>query len=77
MSEKHKKSVYRSLNYFEQIFVFISAVNGCVSVSAFSSLVGLPLVIKSSAVGLKICAIIAGIKKYKSIINKRGKRMIK
>ena len=30
----------RALNYFEHFFVFISAVIGCVSMSAFVSLVG-------------------------------------
>ena len=33
-------------------------------------MVGTPIEIKSSAIGLKICAITAAIKKYKSIIKK-------
>ena len=37
----------------------------------FTSLVGAPVGIASSAVGLKVCAIIAVIKKYKSIIKKK------
>ena len=37
MSEKHKK-VCRALNYFEHFLVLISAVSGCVSVSAFANL---------------------------------------
>ena len=41
--------------------------------SAFASLVGIPIRITSSAIGLKICAITAGIKKYKSIIKKKKK----
>ena len=53
------------MNYFEHFLVFVSAVSGCVSISAFASLVGVPISIASSAVGLKMCAIIAGIKKYK------------
>ena len=44
------------------------------SISAFSSLVGIPAGITSSATGLKICAITAGIKKYKSIIKETKKR---
>ena len=40
-------------------------VTGCVSNSAFASLVGIPINIVSSVVWLKICAIAAGIKKYK------------
>ena len=47
--------------------------SGCVSISAFASLVGIPIGITSSAIGLKICAITAGIKKYKSIIKKKKK----
>ena len=38
-------------------------MTGCVSISAFSSLVGIPIESTSSAIGLKICAITAGIKK--------------
>ena len=43
-------------------------------ISAFASLVGIPLGITSSAIGLKLCAITAGIKKYKSIIKKKKKK---
>ena len=69
MSEKHKK-VRMALNYFEHFVIFISAVSGCVSISPFGSLVGIPVGITSSAVGLKIFVISSGIKKYKSIIKK-------
>ena len=67
MCGKHKK-VSRALNYFECFLVFVSAVSGCVSISTFASLVGVPVAIASSAVGIKICAITARIRKYKSII---------
>ena len=73
MSEKHKK-VCRALNYFEHFLVFVSELSGCVSISAFASLVGFPVGIASSAVGLKICAITAGIKKFKSIIKEKRKK---
>ena len=46
---------------------------GCVLFSAFASLVADPLGITSSAVGLKLCAITAGIKKYKSVIKEKKK----
>ena len=36
-------------------------------------MLGLPIGITRSAIGLKICAITAGIKKYKSIIKKKNK----
>ena len=43
------------------------------SISALASLVCVPGGITSSAVGLKICAIIVRIKKYKSVIKKKKK----
>ena len=46
MSEKHKK-VCRALNFFEHFFVFISAISGCVSISAFALLVVVPVGIAS------------------------------
>ena len=41
---------------------------------AIASLVGIPMGILSSGIGLKICVIIAGIKRYKSIIEKKKKK---
>ena len=64
MSEKYKK-ICKYLNYVEHLFILASTVAGCVSISAFASLVAFPTGIASSAVGLKICVITAGIKKYK------------
>ena len=46
MNEKHKKTC-RALNYFIHFFIFITAVSGCVSISAFASLVGVPVVLCS------------------------------
>ena len=74
MSKKHKKVLYyfvRGLNYIEHLLISMSTVTGCVSISAFASLVGIPIVITSSAIILKICAITAGIKKYKLIVKKK------
>ena len=62
MSRKHKK-VYTTL-------VLASTITGCISIFAFTSLIGMPLGITSSAIGLKITA---GIKKIKSIIKKKKK----
>ena len=53
--------------------IVISTITGCVSVSTFAFLVGAPMGIASSAIGLKICVITAGIKKNKSIIKKKKK----
>ena len=68
MSKKHKKGC-RILNYIDYSLIAVSAITGCVSSSAFASLVGVLIGIMSSAIGLKIHVITAGIKKYKSIIN--------
>ena len=66
--------VWTTLNFIEHIFILASAITGCLSISAFTSIVGIPLEITSSAIGSKICAITAGIKKYKSIIKKKKKK---
>ena len=72
MSNKHKK-VYRDLNQNENLLIVISTITICVFISAFTSLIGIPIEITSSAIGLKICEITAGIKKCKSIIKKKEK----
>ena len=72
MRKKHKK-VCRVLNYIDHLLIVISKITECVSISDFASLVGIPIGIKSSAIRLKICAITAGIKKYKSINKKKKK----
>ena len=69
MSGKHK-TVCTTLNYIEHFFILASAITGCISIAAFASFLGAPVGITSSAIGLKICAIVAGIKKCKSIIKK-------
>ena len=59
ISKKFKKV----LNYIEHLLILISTVTGCLFISALASLVGIPVEITGSAIGLKICVIIAGIKK--------------
>ena len=59
-SEKFKRTC-KYLNYVEHLLILVSIVTGCVSVSAFISLVCVPFGIASSAVGTKICAITARI----------------
>ena len=56
---KEGKSVSTTLNYIEHFFILASTVTGCISISAFASLIGIPLGIASSVTGLKICAIAA------------------
>ena len=56
------------------MLILASTVTGRVSISAFTSLVAVPVGITSSPVKLKIYAITTGIKKYKSIIKKKKKK---
>ena len=58
MSKKRKKNC-RFLNYIEHLLILISTVTGCVSTSAFPSLLGITIGITSSTIGLKICVITA------------------
>ena len=60
---------FYGLNYIEHLLILTSGDTRCVSVSAFRFLL--------SAVGLKVFAITAGIKIYKSILRKRKRSMIK
>ena len=69
MSRKHKK-VCTTLNHTEQFLILAFAITGCILISPFASLLGIPIGITSSVIGLKICAIAAEVKKYKFIINK-------
>ena len=62
------------MNYIDHLLIVISTITVYVSISAFASLAIIPNGITSSAIGLKICAIIAGIEKYKSIIKKKKKK---
>ena len=72
MSETYKK-ICKYLNY-EHLLILISAVTGCVSIYGFASLFCVPVGIKSSAVGIKICAITSGIKKYHPIVKEKKKK---
>ena len=75
MSEKYNKTC-KYLNYVEHLLILDSTVIGCISVSAFASLVAISVAITISAEGLKTSVITAGMKEYKSIIKKKRK-MIK
>ena len=72
MSRKDKK-VSTTLNHIH-FLISISAIKECISISDFTSLIGNPIGITSSVIGLKICQINAGIKNYKSIFNKKKKK---
>ena len=72
MSKKQRK-ICPTLNYIEDLFFLVSASTGCISISAFASLVGIPIWTLSPAIGLKNCAITAAIKCYKPIVKKQKK----
>ena len=63
MSRKNaaQKMKFSTTDFFSKCYL------GCVSISAFASLVGISIGITSSVIGLKICVITAAIKKYNSI----------
>ena len=61
--KKNDKIIYK---YFKDKY----CITDCVSISAFTSLIAISVGITSSAIGLKICGITAGIKKYKSVTKK-------
>ena len=75
MSKKHKK-VFATLDYIKKLLILASTITGCISNSAFASLVCISIRITSSVIGLKIWAITAAIKKYKSIIKKKKKKAL-
>ena len=58
----------------ENVLILASTLTDCVLVSAFASLVGIPIDIASSSVRLKMYVITAGAKKYESIVKKKRKK---
>ena len=50
--------------------ILASADAGCIPISAFASLLGIPIRIISTAIELNICATASRIKKDKSVIKK-------
>ena len=64
MSEKQKNAC-TALNYIEHLLILASVAPGCVSIFAFTFLFGISISIVRFALGLKICAITAVVKKYK------------
>ena len=73
MNEKPKNGC-TTLNYTGHFLILNSTFTGCVWISSFVSLIGVPTGVTSSATGLKTCVIIVDIKKYKSIITKKEKK---
>ena len=64
----YNSKLYWALSYLTSVVI------ACISISVCSSLVGISIGITISAIRLKICAIAAAVKKYKSIIKKKKKK---
>ena len=54
------------VNYVEHFLILASAITGYISASGFVSLIGIPIGITISLLGLKVCSITAEILKYRS-----------
>ena len=70
LMSKNRQKVCTVLNYIHHSLDSNSTITGCVSIT----LVGISIGIASSTIGLKICVITAGIKKYKSMIKKKRRK---
>ena len=57
LMSKIYKTFCTSLNYIDLFLILNYTINGCISVSAFTSLIGIPIGITSSPIEPKICAI--------------------
>ena len=68
VTKKHKKTC-KTLNYVELLFL-ASTFTDWVLISVFTSIVDIIVEITRSKVGLIVCVMGVGIKKYKSIIKK-------
>ena len=60
MSRKHN-DLCSTLSYIEHFLILASTIIGCIPISAFPSLIGIPVGIMSSAKRLTIYTIAAGI----------------
>ena len=74
---KKNKKVCTVLNYIDHSHIVISIITGCVSISAFASLVGIPARIESSTIGLKICVITTKLKTISQWSRKTRRSMTK
>ena len=68
------KTISKYLNHVEHLLILASKITCWVSISAFASLVAIPVGISSPAIEIKISAITGGTKMYKSNIKKKKKK---
>ena len=57
-----QKKNLKTVNFIEHFLILSFTITGCVFISAFASLVNIPIEITSSAIGLNICTITTAIK---------------
>ena len=69
-----KKKNSTTPDYIENFLFLASAITGCTSIFDFVYLLGVPIGTTNSAIGWKICAIAAEIKKYELIIKRKEKK---
>ena len=70
---KKQKKIWTALTSIVHLLILASAVTGFAWISSFASLLDIPIVIMTSAVGLKVFTRTVGVKKYKLIIKKKEK----
>ena len=73
MSRKYRK-VCTTLNILNNFFILACAVTECISIAAFTYLLGTPIGTLISVIRLKIWAIDAGITECQPIIKKKKKK---
>ena len=72
-----RKTICATLNYIEYFLILGSTVTRRISISVFDSLLGIPIEITSSAIGLKNWATTEVSEKHESIIKKKNRKHIK
>ena len=63
-TDEAREKVCTIFNYIELLLILVSTFTECIFHCAFASLVGIPAVITSSAIGLRICEIRKHYKMY-------------
>ena len=72
-----RKTICATLNYIVYFLILGSTVTRRISISVFDSLLGIPIKITSSAIGLKNWATTEVSEKHESIIKKKNRKHIK
>ena len=70
-----RKKVCTTIKRIEHFPILASEITRCMSISTFTSSLGIPIGITSSAIKLNICAKAVETKKYKSIIKKKRNKI--